>query len=277
MATAFYYYDAVIMARIAETLGHREDARGYRTLADKIKQAFNEAFFNKSLKQYDIGCQSVQALALSFDLVPDEYRDRLAGFLKRSINFRQQRITSGYAGSKWVVDALGNSDRIDILWNRVKATEYPSWGYMLRDDKTTICEGWDGGGSQCHTTLGAAIDEWFYWGLAGIRPDASGPGYEKIIIKPYLPADLPWAKASIQTARGTISSGWKQDDDTVVLELSIPANSTVTVHIPRPAGTTIREGGIAATEADGVACAGVEDERSVFVVGSGTYRFEWDR
>jgi len=224
---------------------------------------------------YDNGCHTAQALSISFGLVPEQYFPRVIGYLCRSIAGRQKRITSGYAGTKWVVDTLNKDGRENVLWDRVMSTDYPSWAYMLHDDKTTIPEGWDGAGSQCHTTLGAAIDEWFYWGLAGIRPDESGPGYAKIIIKPYLPADLPWARASIRTARGVISSGWTQDDTSAVLELTVPPNSTATVHIPIPQADSICERRGPASEADGVEFARSGEENSVFFVGSGSYRFEW--
>jgi len=249
MATAFYHYDALIMARIAETLGHQEDAGEFRKLAARIKAAFNERFFDAYGGYYDVGCQSVQALALAFDLVPAEQRERVAGYLNSSVGFRQRRITSGYAGTKWVIDAIAKSGRHDIVWNRATATDYPSWGHMLHNNKTTITENWHGSGSQCHTTLGAAIDEWFYWGLAGIRPDETSPGYEKIIFQPYLPRDLPWAKASLRTPRGEIISEWRHDGAQAVWTITVPANCTAEVRFPA--------------------------EQPVREVGSGTYTFEF--
>ncbi len=275
MASAFYHYDALIMARIAATLGLREDADRYRELAGRIKQAYNERFFDDAAGYYDIGCQSVQALAICFDLVPESHRGRLAGYLNSSVNFRQRRITSGYAGTKWVVQAIAESGRNDILWERAIATDYPSWGYMLRDNKTTITENWAGAASQCHTTLGAAIDEWFYWGLAGIRPDESAPGYEKIIIKPYLPAELPFVRASIRTARGEIVSAWEQDEGRAAMKVRIPANSTATVYVPCDESTTVTEGGVPAADSEGVTAVRSEDGESVFEVGSGSYVFEF--
>jgi alpha-L-rhamnosidase len=277
MPTAFYYRDVTTMIRIAETLGYKEDAARYTTLAEGIKDAYNDAFFDAGNMYYDNGCHSAQALSLSFGLVPDEVRPRVLGYLRRSIAGRQKRITSGYAGTKWVVDTLSNNGEEKVLWDRLMSTDYPSWAYMLHDDKTTIPEGWDGAGSQCHTTLGAAIDEWFYWGLAGIRPDANGPGYEKITIKPYLPGDLPWARASINTARGVIRSSWTQDDSAATLEVTVPANSTAAVHIPTPDADAIREGGVPAAEAEGVASVRSDDDNTVFIMGSGNYRFEWKK
>jgi alpha-L-rhamnosidase len=275
MATAFYHSDAIIMARIAETLGHENDADEYRELAGKIKTAFNDRFFDAAAGYYDIGCQSAQALALSFDMVPEEHIGRLTSYLNSSVNFRQGKISSGYAGTKWVVNAIGKSGRNDILWNRAIATDYPSWGYMLHDNKTTITENWAGAASQCHTTLGAAIDEWFYWGLAGIQPDESAPGYKKIIIKPYLPAELPWAKASLKTARGTIVSDWKQENGKASLRIVIPANSTATVTLPVEEAGAITENGVAAAEAEGVSVLSSGSGEICLNVGSGEYTFEF--
>ena len=275
MATAFYHGDVIAMARIAETLGKDRDAATYRELAAKIKDAYNDTFFDAASGYYDVGCQSAQALALCFDLVPEEQRGRVQGYLNSSVNFRQRRITSGYAGTKWVVNAVGHSGRNDILWERATSTDYPSWGYMLHDNKTTITENWHGAASQCHTTLGAAIDEWFYWGLAGIRHDESAPGFERIIFKPYLPAELPWAKASLQTARGTIECGWEQDGRTATLNITVPANSTAAVHIPAPDPGAITEGGLPASEAEGVALLRTESGACVFGVGSGVFCFEF--
>ncbi len=276
MPTAFYYRDATTMVQIAEALGHDADAVQYTALAAEIREAYNEAFFEPGNMYYDNGCHTAQALSISFGLVPEQYYPRVIGYLCRSIAGRQKRITSGYAGTKWVVDTLNKDGRQNVLWDRVMGTDYPSWAYMLHDDKTTIPEGWDGGGSQCHTTLGAAIDEWFYWGLAGIRPDESGPGYAKIVIKPYLPADLPWARASIRTARGVVSSGWSQDDGSATLDVSVPANSTATVYIPTSDAEAIHESDVGAADAEGVEHVGCEEGSMVFVVGSGDYRFVWD-
>jgi len=283
MATAFYHMDAIVMARIAETLGHGEDAGEYRELAGKIKDAYNETFFDEYGAYYDVGCQSAQALALCFDLVPEAQRGRVQSYLNSSVNFRQRCITSGYAGTKWVVNSIGKSGRNDILWSRATATDYPSWGYMLaanEEDKiqadvsTTIAENWLGTASRCHTTLGAAIDEWFYWGLAGIQPDEAAPGYERIVFKPYLPADLPWAKATLRTARGTIVSEWEQADGAATLRFVVPANCTATVHVPAEDPAGIREGGVQATEAEGVVLLRAEGGEVVFEVGSGVFRFE---
>lgn len=275
MATAFYYNNARVMAQISKTLGYAADTDQYSQLAEKVKRAFNEYFFDQNLGYYDIGCQSAQALALSFGLVEDADRGRVEGYLCSSVNFRQRRITSGYAGTKWVIQAIADAGRPDIIWNRAIATDYPSWGYMLRGDKTTIAENWAGAASQCHTTLGAAIDEWFYWGLAGIRPDVSKPGFEHIVFKPYLPLDLPFARATLRTMRGEITSAWEHDRSRATWDIEVPANSTATVHVPCGDPAVITEQDMAACDADSVTFDHANSTESIYRITSGSYVFQF--
>ena len=284
MATAFYHMDVMTMAQVAEVLGEEEDVQKYIQLGEKIKSSFNEKFYDGEGQYYDVGCQSAQALALCFNLVPEEERGRVQGYLNSSVNFRQGRISSGYAGTKWVINSIAHAGREDIVWSRAKSKDYPSWGYMLAandeegiraDVSTTIAENWKGNASRCHTTLGAAIDEWFYWGLAGIRPDPSGPGYEKIILHPYLPKDLPWAKASLKTLRGTIVSEWEHDGEIATWKVSVPANCSATVFIPTSEHGSIKEGGQVITEVKGIVALTSKDGEKGYRVGSGRYTFSW--
>ncbi len=274
IATAFYHADVITMVKVAEVLGLQDDAVQYRELAGKIKDAFNARFYDAGSGYYDVGCQSAQAWALAFDLVHETNRDAVEMYLNSSVNHRQRRLTTGYAGTKWAIRAVADSGRNDIVWTRATATDYPSWGYMLRDpNRTTITENWMGeGGSLCHTTLGAAIDEWFYKDLVGIRPDPDAPGFAHVMIQPYMPVDLPWAKASVQTIRGEIAVSWQHDGSSARLEVSIPANCTATVHVPADR-EKILEGGMAVSQSEGVKACTYKTGKTEIEMGSGSYVF----
>src|SRR5690606_14353196 len=47
-ASAIYYYDAALMARIAGQLALKEDSARYQLLADRIRSAFNAKYFDKT-------------------------------------------------------------------------------------------------------------------------------------------------------------------------------------------------------------------------------------
>ena len=276
MATAFYYLDVKLMAKIASALGKEDDAARHLDLAEEIKGAFNDRFFDPNTGYYDTGVQSAQAWPLAFGLVPEEHRERVLRYFVASVGDRQRRLTTGYVGTKFALQVLSMAERDDIVWRLANASEYPSWRFMLRNDRTTSCERWDGdGGSLNHAPLGAAIDEWFYSGLAGIRADESAPGFERVIIKPYLPADLRWARASLKTVRGTVTSEWHRDGATARLSVAIPANASGTIFVPTGDVGRVTEGPVPVAESEGVSGVSVEDGRVVLQVGSGDYVFEF--
>ncbi len=274
IATAFYYADVITMRQIASVLGQHDDAARYRQLAGNIKAAYNARFYDAGSGYYDIGCQSAQAWALAFDLVDKENRDAVEMYLNSSVNHRQRRFTTGYAGTKWAIRAIADSGRNDIVWTRAISADYPSWGYMLRDPKrTTITENWMGeGGSLCHTTLGAAIDEWFFRDLLGIRPDPKAPGFEHVIIQPYMPADLSWAKGAVQTVRGEVAVAWEHDGAKATLRVVIPANATATVCIPATM-EQISEDGMAVSQSKDVCACREKTDKTEMEIGSGAYAF----
>jgi alpha-L-rhamnosidase len=274
IATAFYYFDVSLMARIAEALGHNDDATQYRELAERINRAFHDRFFDPGLCRYGSGAQSEQAWPLAFRMVADNHRQKVQDGLISSVAHRLRHLTTGYAGTRFAIQALAEAGRHDLIWKLATATSYPSWGDMLSHDRTTTCERWDGvAGSLNHAPLGAAIDEWFYAGLAGIEPAPETPGYGLIIFKPYLPADLNWAQASLRTMRGVVRSAWRKQGLNTTLHVTVPANSVGLVCIPVGDPATVREGDTPANEAEGVVLVKSLEHESHWRIGSGSYRF----
>ena len=275
-ATAFYFLDVSLMAQIAQTLGRDDDATRYRDLAQRINEAFHDRFFDPGLCRYGTGTQSEQAWPLAFRMVADEHRAKVQAGLIASVAHRLRHLTTGYAGTRFAIQALADAGRHDIIWKLATATSYPSWGHMLSHDRTTSCERWDGeAGSLNHAPLGAAIDEWFYAGLAGIQPDVEAPGYGAVIFRPYLPPDLEWAQASLRSMRGIIRSSWRKQDANVILDVTVPANSVGVVHLPVGDAATVREGNVPAIEADGVALDATLEHETHWRIGSGSYRFSF--
>ena len=64
----------------------------------------------------------------------------------------------------------------------------------------------------------SSIGAWYYWGLAGMR--ILSPGFKAVLIKPWIPENLPRFAAWHNTPVGRLSFGW--DQDSVMLE--VPQN-----------------------------------------------------
>ncbi len=69
-ATAFYYADAAVLAKVARLLGYADDAGKYEELARDIGEAFNQKFFDSAHDQYAQGSQCANSIPLAMGLVP---------------------------------------------------------------------------------------------------------------------------------------------------------------------------------------------------------------
>jgi alpha-L-rhamnosidase len=273
-ATAMYYCDASIVAEAARLLGKPADAEKFTSLARDISDAFNRRFFHAESSQYATNSQASNAMPLVLGLVPPE---RAAGVLEnlvKDVRAHGNHLTAGDIGHRFLVQALNQGGRSDVVFDMTNQRDVPSYGSQIEQGATALTEVWDPkrGFSQNHGMLGH-IEEWFYNGLGGIEPDPAGVGFEKIIIRPQVVGDLTWVRARYDSVRGRIVSDWKRENGTLTLEVGIPVNATATVFIPAADGANVIEGGAPADRAAGVTFVRRDAGAAVYRVGSGRYRF----
>ena len=265
VVTAFYYYDATIVAKAARVLGQDADARKYAALAAQIKAAFNRAFYDPKKRQYEQGTQFANAFPLFLGLVaaPDQpaVLENILGDLKK----RNDHFNVGVLGAKYLIDALTQFGRADVAFKLATQTGNPSWAYMLEGGRTTLSEFWDLHGSHNHVMMGS-IDGWFYRTLAGIQPDEARPGFEHIVIKPFIPDSLSHVRANVQTVRGRVAVEWTKAGGGLQLNVTIPANCSATVHLPAASANQTQS-------TPSLKSARFENGAAVFEIGSGDYEF----
>ena len=109
--------------------------------------------------------------------------------------------------------------------------------------------------------------------VCGLEIDPARPGYKHAIVKPQPGGELTWAKASLLTPYGELSSRWKLKEGGLDLEVVVPSNTTATIYVPAAEGKTVTEGGQPAALAAGIEAVGWENGAAVYRVGSGSYRF----
>jgi len=164
-------------------------------------------------------------------MVPPGSRAAVLQSLVDDIKAHGFHVTAGDIGFHYVVRALTDGGRSDVLARMLAVTTSPSYGYQLSRGATTLTEAWDSNpdSSQNHFMLGHA-EEWFYRGLAGIDFDLSRPPDEQIRIAPCLPdmggQTIQKAAASMQTSLGLISSAWTVSDGRVSVWITVPPNSS---------------------------------------------------
>ncbi len=280
LGTTYYYKNLLLLAHFAGILEKPQEAREYADQAEKVKQAFHAKFFNPGSFDYDNGTQTASILALAFAMVPQEYEQQVFEALVNKILIGTQgHVGTGLIGGQWLMRVLSDHGRADVAYTLATQKDYPSWGYMIENQATTIWELWNGNtadpamNSHNHLMLVGDLTIWFYEYLAGIRPDPSDIGFRRILIKPHMVGDLTYVRATFQSIRGEIRSAWEKVGNTISLEIVIPANATATVYVPAAKAEDVREDDKPIPQNEGIQFIRMENGAAVFNVESGQYHF----
>ncbi|MDN3496856.1 family 78 glycoside hydrolase catalytic domain [Planococcus sp. APC 4015] len=230
VATAYFARSAELVSQMADRLDLADEASSYGTLAREVRQAFASAYIrDDGLMSSD--AQTAYALALSFDLVPDDARraiaaDRLAALVAEAGN----RIATGFVGTPLISSALSDHGHVDRAYDLLLERECPSWLYQVDMGATTTWERWDSmlpdgtvnPGTMTsfnHYALGAVAD-WLHRTVAGIAPEE--PGYRTIRFAPRPSAALSSASARHLTPYGEASISWTTHGGSLHVEVRVP-------------------------------------------------------
>ena len=303
IAQCFFAYSAQLMINTAKVLNKPEDEKKYVALLQKIKAAFLKEYVTPNGRLIS-GSQTAYTLALNFDMLPEDMRVAAAERLVATIKDYNYHLTTGFLGTPYLCNVLSRFGYSDMAYTLLLQEKYPSWLYPVKMGATTIWERWDGQKpDSTFQTIGmnsfnhyayGAIGEWMYKQLAGINIDTSAPGYKKIIIRPLVNAkilntpkekgagsnsnlsekQLQFVNATLQTYYGNISSNWKIENNSLSMDITIPANTTALIYLPTSNETAIKENNIPiiTKPADFI----IKEKGNAYVavqVGSGKYHF----
>lgn len=274
-ATATWYQALTTLARVARVLGRPQaEAVDAERRAAEVKAAFNARFFNATTGVYDRGSQTANAMPLALGLVPEGRRPEVLAALVRAVRESQNGVTAGDVGFYYVVRALTENGRDDVLFDMMSVTDRPSYGYQLAQGATALTEAWNADPTKSlnHFMLGHG-EGWLFGALAGVQIDfAAAPG-RQILIAPRPVGDVRSASATHASVWGQVRSAWTREGGVLTLDVDIPAGAEATVVLPTSGVASVREGGGKAGVAPGVRRTRPIPGGVELTVSSGRYRF----
>jgi alpha-L-rhamnosidase len=288
VSSFYYYYDVLLLIKMAEALEYDAEIKTYKALADKIKAAFHKKYFKPDLKSYANGTQTANLLPLYLDLVPEEERGSVFGNLRSDILYANNtHLTTGIIGTKYLMEVLTQYRSCDLAYDLATQTTYPSWGFMIANGATTLWELWQfktgpSMNSHNHPMFGS-VGSWLYQALAGIDQPEGQAGFQNILIQPKIVRDLRFVTGTIHTPRGRVHSGWIKSARSLALDVSIPVNAQAEIHLPKFQweSVTLTENGNQIyseqkflTGEQGILMVDETENELIVKVGSGHYHFQ---
>ena len=283
IGASFYGYDAKLMIEMARVLNKEKDVKKYSALFENIKKAFAEKYILENGYTSE-DTQTTYALALYFDLFPDDLAIKGAARLAEKIEKNGHKFSTGFIGTKHVMLALSKYGYNDLAYKIFQQTEYPSWGYSVENGSTSIWERWnsytknDAENSDLNANMNSfshyafgSVAEWMFLHAAGI--DSEDAGYRNIIIKPAISKEMDFIKGSYKSINGTIASAWNLKGRNIVMNVEIPVNTKAKVYIPTSNVASIRESNKPLSKFSEIKVLESNDTETILEIGSGRYSF----
>ncbi|MDP4205587.1 MAG: family 78 glycoside hydrolase catalytic domain, partial [Bacteroidota bacterium] len=141
-ATAIYYYDVILLQKMALVLEDSQEAARLGELAEQIKTAFNQKFYNTQTKVYATGSQTAMAMPWCVGLVDQNDKDRVMQNLEDSIRTNNKALTAGDVGFYFLVEALTKGGKSQLLYEMNARDDVPGYGFQLKKGATALTESW---------------------------------------------------------------------------------------------------------------------------------------
>lgn len=239
VASAYLCRTTSEMADTATILGRAADADEFTALAARVRNAFIDEYVTKNGRLVD-QTATAYALAITFGILDTEQQKVAGKVLATTVAKSGYRISTGFAGTPLVTDALSMTGHLDEAYLLLLETGCPSFLYPVTMGATTIWERWDsirpdgtinpsGMTSLNHYALGAVLD-WMHRTIGGLT--ALEPGYRHVRIAPQPGGGLTYARLRHDTVHGEVRIAWSITDRAMSLEARIPAGTTAEVTLP---------------------------------------------
>ena len=228
--------------------------------------------------------QTAYAVPLALNVIRKDKEAKVAESLLQTVtrqnvdDLKQMRpaysLMTGFIGTAAISHALSHTGNVAAAYRLLQNDQYPSWLYPVKNGATTIWERLDsytkergfGGNNSMnsfnHYSFGA-VGAWMLDTSLGIRRDEENPGFKHFFLCPQVDASGQMTEASghYDSVYGRIESSWEKTAAGYKFRFVVPANTTATVQLAKPAHRLL--------------CNGKElSWQENIEIGSGTYEFE---
>ena len=205
-------HKAEIMFR---AVGRELNADFAKALFESARRALRENLIDFRTMTVKGECQTSQAMAIFYGAFAPCEIEKAYEVLKDIIAKQGYSMYGGFLGIRVLFHVLAEHGNADLAYKMICKREFPSYGYLLDLDMTTLPEDFTPKcsiNSMNHHFYGD-VSHFFMRHVAGINIELG-----KIVIKPNFIKKLDYARASYTLASGDVLSvDWRREADTVTL------------------------------------------------------------
>ncbi|SPO00280.1 related to alfa-L-rhamnosidase [Cephalotrichum gorgonifer] len=240
VANAFLVNSLAIMAKICALLEKPAEAAKFSDWHARARQQFRHLYVTPA-GFVSSDSQTAYALAIVFDLLEKDQLPTAGARLDRLIRKNGFRISTGFAGTPYVLEALVLTGHTQTAYRMLLETGCPSWLYPITMGATTTWERWDSmmpdGSinpgemtSFNHYALGA-VAHFLHERVGGLRCVAAG--WARCRVEPLPGGEITKVKVEHLAIQGKIGAEWEVVDGVFRVEVRVPAGTVMEVAMPK--------------------------------------------
>lgn len=227
------------MQQMALLKGQKVDAARFAEQRQRLVADIHRAFYHPESQTYALGTPFDLCYALLTNITPDEPTHQAVHqrLLEDCHGKYRDHIAVGLMGIPVFTEWAIRERQANLMATILRQPDYPGYLHMIANSATTTWEEWGGHRSHIHNCYNG-VGIWFYQALAGIRPDATQPGYRHFFIDPQPVQGVSWIRATKPTPHGTI----RVKIGNGKLTIEVPTATTATVFPGTPQERTVEAG-----------------------------------
>ena len=276
--TYYYAYSTETLSKIAEILGKTEDAKMYRELNRKIREAAVHELYNRG-QILESPYMGAQILALHMHLYPEMEKGKLFERIMELV--KKNGMDAGFSSALVLPEILCENGKSAQMYEFLLNEQCPSWLYEVDQGATTVWEAMqavlpNGERGDCSYIQPAycSIGNWMIEGMCGIS--AAEPGFKTVKIRPYFTERLEHAGAEVFTEQGLVTNRWERKGGAMIMDTEIPANTNAEIFIENASMGQLKESKGDLNGFEGLLKAEQKEGGVLLHVSSGKYRFYWN-
>lgn len=220
-------------AFMLRTIGRTADAERIQGISDSFRRAAREHLYDFATATAAGECQTTQAMSIFYNLLNEDEKPAAVKRLLELIHQKNDLIDVGVLGARVIFYVLARYGYADLAFQMIKGPEFPSYGYWIENDATSLWEGFSSGegvSSRNHHFWGH-ISGWFIECLGGLRFNPNADDIDRIDLAPCFVSSLDSAHAYHITPSGKAECSWRRNGNSILLELSVPnsAHGSITL------------------------------------------------
>lgn len=303
LASIYFAYCASLMQEMAIAINEKSDADYFGSVSEKAKEAFGNHYTNgkgrilcneevygdgagyvlEGQSVFEGHSQTAYANAIYMSLLDPENKEIAGQHIVDLLQENNGNLSTGFLGLKPLLPALSETGYSNEAYKLLLNEEYPSWGFEVVNGANTIWERWNsyikgegftnnaGMNSFNHYAFGS-VNEWIFGNMAGIKVGEAG--YRTFTIRPEIAEEgLNYVKATYHSINGEIVSSWKKEDDKIILQITVPANTKANVFIPAKNKDDVFENRKSIIDNSVTTIIGYKNGYLELEIGSGEYSF----